>query len=363
MIRRVVFWFSRKQQSKLYLRISLFVILPALVACERNHVSPPSTEPQASPQKVVVYSARSDHLIAPVFRQFTQDTGIEVDYLTDSAGPLLARLRSEGANTPADVLLTVDAGNLWHAQQTGMLRTLDSTILRQEVPQYLRDPQGYWYGLSQRARVIVYHKDRVSSDSLSNYANLAEKDWHDRLCLRTSKKVYNQSLVASLLVRYGPMRTEEIVRGWVANLALPPFSSDTKVLHALIAGNCDITIVNTYYVARLEAEWQKAGKVFPLRVYLPTSPSNRPHVNISGAGITKHAKQPELARRLLEWLISPHAQQMFALANQEYPVRKGVPISPILMQWGPLHASVASVANFGSLQKPSTMLMERAGYR
>lgn len=341
-------------------RVLLVALVLVLSACDEGTRT--SSNLRSGGDAVVVYSARSEYLIEPVFKAFTQDTGIEVRSLTDKAGPLLTRLIAEGATTSADILLTVDAGNLWHATRSGMLRSVDSAVLAQNVPEHLRDTQGHWYGLSMRARVIVYHTERVQATELHDYAGLAEERWHDRLCLRTSKKVYNQSLVAALIQRHGQLRAREIVSGWVDNLALPPFASDTQALEAVIAGNCDVTVVNSYYFARLERDWRAKSKVIPLQIYLPDQDSPGVHVNISGAGITKHAKHPKLALRLLEWLSSEHAQRLFAESNLEYPVNARVSLSPTLEDWGTLNADTMPVSVFGALQARSVVLMDAAAY-
>ena len=207
-----------------------------------------------SAKEVVVYSARNEHLIKPLFDRYTRETGVEIRYITDKAGPLMQRLRAEGKRTPADMLITVDAGNLWHAAQSGVLASVDSAVLNANIPAHLRDSEGRWFGLSERARTIVYSTERVKPGELSSYEDLAEPKWKGRLCLRTSKKVYNQSLVATLIARHGEKQAEQIVRGWVDNLATAPFSNDTKAMQAVAAGQCDVTIVNTYYFGRLQAE-------------------------------------------------------------------------------------------------------------
>src|SRR5690606_7150796 len=201
---------------------------------------------------VVVYSSRQEHLIKPLFDRFTAATGIEVQYQTGEDGPLIARLQAEGESTFADVLYTVDAGNLWSAADKGLLRPLQSELLESNIPEHLRDPEGRWFGLSVRARTIAYSTERVAPEELSSYEALAGPQWQGRLCLRTSKKVYNMSLVATLIERLGAERSEEIVRGWVANLAAPVFSSDVLLLEAIVAGQCDVGIVNTYYLGQLQ---------------------------------------------------------------------------------------------------------------
>lgn len=309
--------------------------------------------------EVVVYSARNEHLIKPLFDRYTQETGVQIRYITDKEGPLLQRLAAEGARTPADMLITVDAGNLWHAAQSGVLAEISSPVLEANVPVNLRDPKGRWFGLSERARTIVYSTERVQPGELSSYEDLADPKWQGRLCLRTSKKVYNQSLVASLIARHGEEGAEQIVRGWVANLAAEPFSNDTKAMEAVVAGQCDVTIVNTYYFGRLEKE--RPG--IPLALFWPNQDSSGVHINVSGAGVTAHAKHPEAARQLLEWLSSATAQGDFAGLNMEYPVNKTVAPDPIVSAWGTFKADDLNVNEAGRLQADAIRLMDRAGYR
>jgi len=307
---------------------------------------------------ITVYSARKEHLIKPIFDLYTANTGIEIRYITDKAGPLLSRLKAEGETTPADLLMTVDAGNLWQANQQDVLRTIDSEILNSNVPANLRSSDNTWFGLSERARTVVYSTDRVSPDQLSSYEALASPEWQGRLCLRTSKKVYNQSLVATMIANLGVEQTEEIVKGWVANLATAPFSNDTKAMEAVIAGQCDATIVNTYYYGRLKSVNPDA----PLALFWPNQDGRGVHINVSGAGVTKYAKQPAAAQALLEWLTTPEAQQQFASFNQEIPVNKKVPASAEVLSWGSFKADSIQVEQAGALQTEAVKLMDRAGY-
>jgi iron(III) transport system substrate-binding protein len=309
--------------------------------------------------EVVVYSARKEHLIKPLFDRYQSETGVEIRYITDKAGPLLQRLKAEGKRTPADMLITVDAGNLWHAAENGVLAEIDSPVLDANVPENLRDPKGRWFGLSERARTIVYSTERVKPEELSSYEDLADPKWKGRLCLRTSKKVYNQSLVATLIARHGEEKTEEIVRGWVANLAAPPFSNDTKAMEAVQAAQCDLTVVNTYYFGRL----QKKDPTIPLAIFWPNQDSSGVHINISGAGVTRHAKHPEAAQALLEWLSSETAQGEFAGSNMEFPVNPRVAADPMVAAWGSFKADTLNVNEAGRLQAAAIRLMDRAGYR
>lgn len=309
--------------------------------------------------EVVVYSARKEHLIKPLFDRYTKETGVSIRYITDKAGPLLQRLRAEGKRTPADMLITVDAGNLWHAAESGVLAEVDSPVLNANVPVNLRDPKGRWYGLSERARTIVYSTERVAADQLSSYEDLADPRWKGRLCLRTSKKVYNQSLVATLIARHGEEKAEAIVRGWVANLAAAPYSNDTKAMQAVEAGQCDVTIVNTYYFGRL----QKKQPDIKLALFWANQDSSGVHINVSGAGVTTHAKHPEAAQKLLEWLSSETAQAEFAGSNMEYPVNAKVAVDATVGAWGSFKADELNVNEAGRQQAAAIRLMDRAGYR
>jgi len=310
-------------------------------------------------EELVVYSARNEQLIKPLFDAYTKETGVPIKFLTGSEGPLLERLKTEGANTPADVLITVDAGNLWLAAKEGVLAKVDSATLKANIPAHLRDPDGRWFGLSIRARTIVYSTNKVKPAELSTYEDLADAKWKGRLCLRTSKKVYNQSLIAMMIARLGEEKTEEIVRGWVANLATDVFPDDTKEMEAIAAGQCDVGIVNTYYYGRL----MKKKPELPLALFWPNQKDRGVHVNVSGAGITRHAKHRAAAVKLLEWLSSGKAQNLFADANMEYPVNPRVKPHVAVAAWGTFKQDTISVAEAGKRQAEAVKLMDRAGYK
>lgn len=313
----------------------------------------------ATDEELTVYSARQDHLIEPIFERFTDETGIRVRYVTDNAGPLMERLRAEGERTPADLLLTVDAGNLYQAADADLLQPFDSELLRTRIPEHLRDPEDRWFGFSVRARPILYHPDRVDPAELGRYEDLADADWAGRLCLRTSQKVYNQSLVAMMISHDGEEQTRAVVEGWVDNLATSPFSSDTAVIEAIEAGQCDVGIANTYYLGRLLRD----DPDYPVKIFWPNQGDRGTHVNISGAGITRYSDNPEAAQALLEWLASDGAQELFAGLNLEYPAVEGVPPDEIVQAWGEFEADTINVSEAGRLQRQAAMLMDRAGYR
>jgi iron(III) transport system substrate-binding protein len=311
--------------------------------------------------ELVVYSARNEHLIQPIFDAYTKQTGVEIKYITDKEGPLLQRLQAEGKNTPADLLITVDAGNLWHAASEGLLQPVDSQILKENVPANLRDEEDRWFGLSLRARTIVYSTERVKPEQLSTYAALGDEAWKGRLLLRTSKKVYNQSLVAMMIAEYGEEQTEQIVRSWVANLAAAPFSNDTQAMEAIVAGQGDVAIVNTYYFGRL----LRKQPDLKLALFWPNQEQagSGVHVNVSGAGVTRYAKHPEAAVKFLEWLSSEQAQNLFADANLEYPVNPKVSVNAEVAAWGTFVPSPFNLTQAGKLQEQAMRLMDRAGYR
>jgi len=310
-------------------------------------------------EKLVVYSARNEHLIKPVFDRYSKETGVLVELLTDKEAALLVRLKSEGKNTPADLFITVDAGNLWQAAEEGVLKQIDSEVLKKNIPAHLRDAKGYWTGLSIRARTLVYNTKRVKPGDLSTYEALGDPQWKGRLCLRTSNKVYNQSMVAMMIHALGEKPTEDIVRSWVANLAAPVFSDDTQVLEAVAAGQCDVGIVNTYYFGRL----LRSKPDLPLALFWPNQNDRGVHVNISGAGVTLHSKRPEAAQRLLEWLSSAEAQNLFADDNLEYPANPRVKSAPEVAAWGSFKQDQANLAKAGELQKDAIRLMDRMGYK
>ena len=317
----------------------------------------------ASAEEVVVYSARNEQLIKPLFDAYTKETGVAVKFITDKEGPLMARLKAEGANTPADMLMTVDAGNLWQASEEGLLRPVKSRTLEANIPNHLQDPDNEWFGLSVRARTIVYNKNAVKPGELTTYEDLANPKWKGRLCLRTSKKVYNQSLVAMMIYEHGEGKTEDILEGWVKNLATSPFPDDTKAMEAVAAGQCDVTLVNTYYFGRLIEK----SPTLPLAIFWPNqnlkSSDAGVHVNVSGAGITKHAKNPAGAIRLLEWLSSEKAQNLYADVNLEYPVNAKVKPDATVAAWGGFKQNLINVKQAGSLQTKAVKLMDRVGYK
>lgn len=329
-----------------FLRCGLLAACVVLAACTQRT------------DEIAIYSARNEQLIKPVFDRYTAETGVAIRFVTDDAAPLIERLAAEGANSPADVLLTVDAGELWHAADRGLLQPVESPILAANIPESLRDPSNRWFGLSVRARTIVYSTERVKTEDLSTYEALADPRWRGKLCLRTSKKVYNQSLVAMLIAQHGEPETERIVHGWVDNLATDVFSNDILLMEAIAAGQCDVGIVNTYYFGRLLRDKPS----IPVKLFWPDQQGSGVHVNVSGAGITAHAPHRQAAQKFLEWLSQSESQSMFAGLNLEYPANAAVKADPIVLAWGDFKSNPINVAKAGELQAAAVKLMDRVGY-
>lgn len=313
----------------------------------------------AQAESVTVYSARNEQLIKPLFDAFTKETGIDVKLLTDKEGPLMERLKAEGKNSPADILMTVDAGNLWQAAEQGLFQSTKSGVLDANVPVHLRDPKGQWFGLSQRVRTIFYNPKTVKPSDLSSYEDLANPKWKGKLCLRTSKKVYNQSLVAMMIAQHGEAKTEQVVKGWVANLATDVFADDTKMLEAIAAGQCAVGIANSYYFGRIVDKKPD----FNAKIFWANQNAEGVHVNVSGAGVTKYAKNPKAAVRLIEWLSSDKAQNLYATKDFEYPVNPKVKPDGLVADWGSFKPNPINVSKAGELQAKATQLMDRVGYK
>jgi iron(III) transport system substrate-binding protein len=324
-----------------------------------------SFQGSALAEEVNVYSARQEALILPLLQKFEAQTGIGFKLITAKADELLKRLEAEGRSTPADVFITTDAGRLQRAREAGVLRALDNATLRQRIPENLRDRENYWFGLSQRARVIFYAKDRVDPAELSSYEALADQKWRQRVCIRSSSNIYNQSLVASMIEAHGVEQTEAWARGLVANFARKPAGGDTDQLRAAAAGQCDIAIANTYYYGRLASSDKQADRdvANALGVFWPNQADRGAHINVSGAGVTKHAKHPEAAERLLEFLVNPESQTWYAEVNIEYPVVADARASELLQSWGEFKGDSLNMSRLGENNRAAVQLMDRAGWR
>jgi len=314
---------------------------------------------QAIAAELVVYSSRKEQLLKPLFDAYTKETGTEISFVTGKIGALLKQLNEEGRESPADLLLTSDAGNLWHASMQGLLQPIRSKVLEKNIPEHLYDPQMRWFGLSLRARTIVYSTERVNRNELSTYEALGDSKWNKRLLLRTSSKVYNQSLVAMFIAEYGEKQAEQLVKSWVNNLASDPLAKDSHVMDAIVKDQGDVGIVNTYYFGRL----MKKNPNLKLALFWPNQEDSGVHVNVSGGGVLRSSKHRNEAVRFLEWLSSEKAQNLYADVVLEYPVNPRVQASKEVAAWGDFKQNQLNLSRAGQLQTAAIDLMARAGYK
>lgn len=319
---------------------------------------------RADAGEVNVYSARHYPADEQLFALFTERTGIKVNQLQGKAEELIERIKLEGDQSPADVFVTVDAGNLWRAQEQGIYQSVSSPELEQHIPANLREPSGKWFAFAKRARVFVYDTTKVKTEELSTYEDLADPKWKGRVLIRSSGNIYNQSLVASIIHNDGAEKAEAWCKGIVANMARAPKGGDTDQINALIAGEGDIAVSNTYYFARMLAGDDDAlkAKLANVKVFFPNQGDRGTHVNVSGAGVAAHAPNKDNAVKFLEFLVSPEAQEIFAAANFEYPVRDGAEMSPVISAWGKFKEDEINVAELGKKNAEAVMIMDRAGW-
>lgn len=316
-----------------------------------------------------LYTSRHYNTDEELYESFTRATGITVNRIEGKAGELIERINSEGSNSPADVFITVDAGNLWKADQQGLFQPVSSAILTSKVPTSLRHPQGHWFGFSKRARVIVYNKNKVNPAQLSTYEDLAEPKWQGKILIRSSSNIYNQSLVASLIAVYGEEKTQAWLQGFKANFARPPEGNDTAQIKSCAAGVGDLAIANSYYVARLAASQKPEDQkvISQVGMFFPNqrgvAPLNRgTHTNISGGGVVATAPNPEAAVKFLEHLVSPDSQRYFADGNNEYPVVAGVAANKVLQNFGTFNSDPINVEAYGKFQPLAVQLMDKVGW-
>ncbi|MGY2490315.1 MULTISPECIES: Fe(3+) ABC transporter substrate-binding protein [unclassified Cupriavidus] len=321
----------------------------------------------AAQEKVLnLYTARHYQTDEALYANFTKQTGIKINRIEGQEDPLLERIRNEGANSPADVFITVDIGRLWRAQQAGVFAPVKSKVLESRIPANYRDANGEWFGFSARGRVIAYNKTAVKAGDIASYEDLADPKWKGKVCTRSSGHVYNLSLVSSLIAHDGEARTEQWARGVAANLARVPKGGDTDQLKAVAAGECDVAIANTYYIARLLKSTKPEDKAVAdkLGVLWPNQSSQGVHMNVSGGGMLKHAPNKEAAVKFLEYLASDEAQRYFADGNNEWPVVQGVKVSnPALEALGTFKSDTINVAELGKYQPQAQKLVDRAGFK
>lgn len=328
-------------------------------------VSCGKTESSADEQVVNVYTHRHYKADDQLFKKFTEQTGIKVNIVNATADELIQRLETEGAESQADLLITVDAGRLYRAQSSDLLQAVHSDILDQNVPAHFREKDGLWHGMTYRARIIAYNKERVNPDDLKNYEDLADPKWEGKILTRSSEHVYNQSLLASIMLADGEEKAKEWAQGVVNNFARNPKGSDMDQIKAVYAGEGDLAIVNTYYVGLLvnheDPEAKKAGE--SVGIIFPNQDNRGTHVNISGMGVTKYAPHKENAIKLMEFLSGEEAQQMLANLNYEFPINPNAQKSDTTVSWGEFKADEVELYELGKLNSEAVKIFDEVGWK
>ena len=324
-----------------------------------------ASTPAVCEEKVLnLYTARHYQTDEALYEGFTKATGIKVNRIEAGEDAIIERIKQEGARSPADVVVTVDAGRLWRAEQAGILQPVRSRILEERIPAALRHPEGYWFGFSTRARPIFYAKGKVDPATLRTYEDLADPRFKGKICIRSSSNIYNLSLMSSMIVANGPEKAQAWAKGVVANMARAPKGGDTDQLKALAAGECDIAVANTYYYVRLMKSSKPDEKAIAdkIGVIWPNQGNRGTHVNVSGAGVAKHAPHREAAIKFLEYLASPAAQTYFAEGNNEYPVA-GKVANRELASLGDFRKDSVNVTLLGRNQGAAQQVYDRAGWK
>jgi iron(III) transport system substrate-binding protein len=311
--------------------------------------------------EVNVYTYRESKLVQPLFDAFTKDTGIKVNVISASSG-LEQRIKTEGANSPADVLLTVDIGRMDDAVKAEIAQPIKSAKLDETVPARFRDPNGYWYGISMRARVVYASNERVKQDAIT-YEELADPKWKGKICIRSGQHIYNNALFAAYVAKHGEAKAEEWLKGLKANLAQKPSGGDREQARDVAAGKCDIAIGNTYYWALMKnVDADKKPWADATKVILPTFADGGTHVNLSGVLLAKNAPNKANAIKLIEWLVEDKAQHMYADVNYEYPVRAGVAVNPTIAGYGKLNPDALPIAKIAENRKTASTLVDKVGF-
>jgi len=314
---------------------------------------------------VNLYSSRHYDTDEALYTNFTAATGIRVNRIEAEPDALIQRMQAEGANSPADVFLSVDAGRIERARDLGLLQPLASAVIKAAVPAHLRDPDEHWFGFSTRARVLMYDRTRVRPEQLSTYEDLADPKWRGQVVVRSSSNIYNQSMTGAVLAAHGPERTEAWCRGLVANFARPPRGGDRDQFLAVAAGEGSVAIANTYYLGNVirANQPQHRAVIERIGVFFPNQADRGTHVNISGGGLCRTTRNREGAVRFLEYLISPSAQRYLAEGNDEYPVVEGVPLPTTIARFGGFRADQLNARVYARNNAEALRIMDRAGWR
>ncbi|WP_282609770.1 Fe(3+) ABC transporter substrate-binding protein [Pelagibius sp. Alg239-R121] len=323
------------------------------------------TAAAAGAEEVNLYSSRHYSTDEALYENFTKATGIKVNRIEGKGDALIERIKSEGANSPADILLTVDVARLWRADQAELFQAVSSASLEKRVPENLRHPDGHWFGFSTRARLIYYDKAKISAGEITSYEDLADPKWQGKVCIRKSSNVYNQSLLGSMIAAHGEAAAEDWAKGVVANFARDPVKGDTNQLRGIGSGECEIAVANSYYFVRLltKPKDKDKGLADKIGVVFPNQGDRGTHVNVSGAGVLKNAPNREAAIKFLEYLASDEAQKYFSDGNNEYPVVAEVAPTSALAGLGDFKSDPVNVAVFGDNQPLAQKIFDRAGWK
>ncbi|WP_299108758.1 Fe(3+) ABC transporter substrate-binding protein [uncultured Tenacibaculum sp.] len=340
--------------------ISAFVLLVAFAACKTEQKKEEKKE-----EVVNVYTHRHYKADQELFAQFEKETGIKVNVVNAKADELMQKMTTEGELSPADVLITVDAGRLVRAKKKGLLQSATSEFLDKTIPTHLKDVDNNWFALTKRARVVVYNPEKVKLEDLSTYEALTEDKWKNKILIRSSGNIYNQSLLASIIANNGEEKATEWAKGMVANMARSPKGNDRDQVKAVVAGEGDVAVVNTYYIGKLvnskNPEEVKAGE--GVKIFFPNQEDRGTHINVSGAGVAKYAPNKENAIKFIEFLASKKAQEVFAKANYEYPVNKEVEPSDLLKSWGDFKEDTLSLTKLGENNKNAVLVFDKAAWK
>jgi iron(III) transport system substrate-binding protein len=344
-----------------------FILLATLglAACNSANQSEGQEEKETEKQVVNIYSHRHYDVDKELFSQFEEETGIEVNVVKAKANELIERLKREGENSSVDLFITADAGNLAKAAESGLLQPYSSSFLEKTVPQNLKDVDNRWYAITKRARVIAYSKDRVDPSELSTYASLTDDQWKDRVLIRSSSNIYNQSLMASIIAHEGEEKAKTWASGIVDNMARDPQGGDRDQVFAIVAGEGDVAVINTYYMGLLlnspKEEERKAAE--QTGIFFPNQDGRGTHINVSGAGLVKYSPNKENAIKLIEFLLSEGAQEKYAQANYEYPVNPAVEPAETLQKWGDFKEDSLQLSKLGEFNREAVMIFNEVGWK
>ena len=340
--------------------VSIILLAISVIACKSE-----KKEIENKSKEVNVYTHRHYKADQELFAQFEKETGITVNVVNAKADELMQKMSLEGAQSPADVLITVDAGRLVRAKNKGLLQSASSVFLNKTIPSHLKDADNHWFALTKRARVIVYNPEKVKVEELSSYEALTDKKWKNKILIRSSDNIYNQSLLASIIANNGEEKASEWTKGIVANMARSPKGNDRDQVKAVVAGEGDIAIVNTYYIGKLlnskNPDEVIAGK--GIKVFFPNQNDRGTHINVSGAGVAKYAPNKEHAIKFIEFLASKKSQEIFAKANYEYPVNKEVVSSELLKSWGEFKEDTLSLTKLGENNKKAVIIFDESSWK